>query len=293
MCVNTFSIKLPGSTTLSNQLLINNVRCDVAHSTDHTYLVHTHTQIHIKDILCIQVPIEPPLIEFLPYSMKVNGHNFIRKFSSFYLPTDSTEATIARFFNLVAPEYEDLIVPSLNKAVIHLLLEEIRERVERISKDFKILDYGIGTGLIQEVVDRHFKTDFGKVKVPVFGVDISQKMVDICRSKGLSVKRIVENRTGFPDGYFDGVLLSFVTQYFMDLSPFSEIFRILKPSGIIAFNLHVPEWNNIDRYKAHLEKIGFKRILLKRRTKSVCAKDYKIIYLVAKKPRKRGHLIMY
>jgi predicted TPR repeat methyltransferase len=99
----------------------------------------------------------------------------------------------------------------------------------------KLLDIGIGTGLSS----RNF-ADFG---LQIYGLDISHDMLEACRSKGFAsdLKFFdLQKKEPFPydDCYFDHVICCGVLHFLDDLDfLFSDIERILKKSGILAFTI--------------------------------------------------------
>lgn len=93
----------------------------------------------------------------------------------------------------------------------------------------RILDIGIGTGLLTERMPKG---------LALFGIDISPKMMDKVREKGLPV----ELRTGsfldipYQDGYFDGIVSTFAFHHLVPEEKekaYLEMHRVLKPGGYI------------------------------------------------------------
>ena len=94
-----------------------------------------------------------------------------------------------------------------------------------------LLDIGIGTGLGSVL--------FRKAGLKVFGMDISQDMLDACRSKGFTdVIRHDLKVTPYPYGSetMDMAVCVGVMIFFSDLSPiFEESARILRVGGLFVF----------------------------------------------------------
>jgi predicted TPR repeat methyltransferase len=94
-----------------------------------------------------------------------------------------------------------------------------------------ILDIGIGTGLGSVL--------FRKVGLKVYGMDVSQEMLDACRSKGFTnLKR--HDLTKLPYPYdsksLDLAVCVGVLNFFSDLSAvFGESARILRKGGLFVF----------------------------------------------------------
>ncbi len=105
---------------------------------------------------------------------------------------------------------------------------------EYIKQGDRLLDIGIGTGLAS--------INFARMGLRVHGIDHSEKMMDLCRSKGfadeLKVHDLNDIPFPYPDRYFDHVITSGVLQFFGELDPiFKEVARMIKPDGIFAFVL--------------------------------------------------------
>jgi predicted TPR repeat methyltransferase len=94
-----------------------------------------------------------------------------------------------------------------------------------------ILDIGIGTGLGSVL--------FHKAGLKVYGMDVSQKMLDTCRSKGLTNLKLHDLKsTPYPydAGCMDHAVCVGVLNFFSDLwTVFEEIARILRMGGLFVF----------------------------------------------------------
>ena len=105
---------------------------------------------------------------------------------------------------------------------------------EFVKPNEKILDLGIGTGLAS--------IQFSKIGLKVYGLDISEEMLNVCRIKsfaeGLKLYNLSSNRIPYDDGYFDHVICCGVFHFLSDLkNVFSEATRIMKEGGIFAFTI--------------------------------------------------------
>ncbi len=105
---------------------------------------------------------------------------------------------------------------------------------EYVSPHERLLDIGIGTGL--------GSIPFARVGLEVFGIDGSAEMLEICRSKDFAEDLREFDLRGMPlpysDGSFDDVICCGVFHLIGDLEPiFKEVFRVIKPGGIFAFNV--------------------------------------------------------
>ena len=97
-----------------------------------------------------------------------------------------------------------------------------------------LLDLGIGTGLAS--------IPFHKAGVKVYGLDASEEMLQVCRSKNFAVELEqfdLKNRPlPYPDDFFHHVISTGVFHEFGDLSSlFSETSRLLKKRGTFGFTI--------------------------------------------------------
>lgn len=94
-----------------------------------------------------------------------------------------------------------------------------------------ILDIGIGTGLGSVL--------FRKADLKVYGMDISEDMLDACRAKGFADLRrhdLNESPYPFDSENMDHAVCLGVFNFFRDLSPvFREVARILREGGLFVF----------------------------------------------------------
>lgn len=94
-----------------------------------------------------------------------------------------------------------------------------------------LLELGIGTGLGSSL--------FRKAGLNVHGMDISEKMLQACRDKGL--KNLTQHDLGnvpypFPDASMDHALCTGVLNFFADPSAiFRETSRIIRTEGTFTF----------------------------------------------------------
>jgi putative AdoMet-dependent methyltransferase len=107
------------------------------------------------------------------------------------------------------------------------ILDRVVELIE-FSPDAHVLDIGAGTGLLAERVTHS--------NIKLYGIDISEKMMDQIRKKGLRI----ELRTGhfldipFDDKQFECVVSTFAFHHVPDrlkVTAFDEMRRVMKPNG--------------------------------------------------------------
>ena len=128
---------------------------------------------------------------------------------------------------------------------------------ENVKKGEKLLDLGIGTGLSSE--------PFHKAGLVIYGVDISQEMLDACEQKGFTkeLKLFDLSKHPFPynDGQFDHIISVGVFNFFNDLNHFfSEARRLLAPNGTFGFTvvehkgdekIFIKKYENVDIFTYH------------------------------------------
>jgi len=130
------------------------------------------------------------------------------------------------FYNKIAYEWEGRINKSELKKRLKVVFEILVNNVPLKGKKF--LDVGCGLG--------YFSVRAGKLGARVYGIDIGDKLIDICRKKYPKGKFLVASgaRLPFKDNSFDVVLCTEVIEHVNSQKKvISEIFRVLKKDGYI------------------------------------------------------------
>jgi len=111
-----------------------------------------------------------------------------------------------------------------------------------IKKDLGVLDIGVGTGQASKI--------FVDQGVSVIGIDISEKMLSLARSK-YHYKKLIKYdieqglQNIFPKERFDIIVAIGILEFVKDMKKvLSEMKQLLKKGGIIAFTYEVYEPNN-------------------------------------------------
>jgi predicted TPR repeat methyltransferase len=117
---------------------------------------------------------------------------------------------------------------------------------EFVGGDEKLLDIGIGTGLAS--------IQFAQVGLKVYGLDISQEMLAVCRSKSFTeeLKRfnMIRGPIPYKDSFFNHVICCGVLHFISNLNKlFSEVKRVIRREGIFAFTI-APQETALD----HIEE---------------------------------------
>jgi len=109
---------------------------------------------------------------------------------------------------------------------------------EYLSPGDTVLDIGIGTGLSSYM--------FHKAGLRVYGVDGSEKMLDICREKGFAVELrlcdLAAERWPYENGQFENAIACGIFHFFKELDVFfKETSRVMKKDGTFSFTVMVSE----------------------------------------------------
>ena len=127
-----------------------------------------------------------------------------------------------KFVGLTPKSYEEL--SDRHRKVLEILS---RYRFERI------LDVGCGDGNFTALVGKACGAK------EVYGVDISEKGVEMAKKKGIKAFKVDvdEERLPFDDTYFDVVTALEVIEHLFDPDHFlEEVYRVLKPNGVFVLS---------------------------------------------------------
>jgi predicted TPR repeat methyltransferase len=127
--------------------------------------------------------------------------------------------------------------------VFGLLYEQIKEKT-------KLLDIGIGTGLCSQL--------FHRAGVEIFGLDNSEDLLSICKSKNISKNLVycdlLSDEIPFPNRSFDYVICGGVLHFFADLSLiFHKTIEKLKSGGFFLFTIFENHFNDDFIYKENID----------------------------------------
>ncbi len=120
-----------------------------------------------------------------------------------------------------------------------------------IGKMVNILDFGCGTGVLQEEFEKKFNAKG-------FGIDVSKKAINYCKKRGLSrIKLFNGKKIPFKSGYFNLITAIDVLEHIEDdLGALSEIKRVLKKGGlaILLVPAHPILWSTRDTNLHHVRR---------------------------------------
>ena len=105
-----------------------------------------------------------------------------------------------------------------------------------------VLDVGCGTGLTCRLLAQR---GFSQLD----GIDLSQEMIEVARERGI-YRNLLQGDVNEPlqleTGSYDGVVSSGTfTHGHVGPAPLDEIFRVLKPGGVLACTVHQDLWQSM------------------------------------------------
>jgi len=117
-----------------------------------------------------------------------------------------------------------------------------------------VLDVGCGTGLTCRLLAQR---GFSQLD----GIDLSQEMIEVARERGI-YRNLLQGDVNEPlqleTASYDGVVSSGTfTHGHVGPAPLEEIFRVLKPGGVLACTVHQDLWQSMgfeDRFAALVDE---------------------------------------
>jgi SAM-dependent methyltransferase len=187
----------------------------------------------------------------------------------FFIKIPSEEDLIANYNNY--PRTDDISPITIKR------YKELLKVLEKYRTNNKIIDIGCGNG--------HFLNEAKKQNWEAFGTEFTDKAVEICKSKGLSIQKGVLNVSNYEAGSFDCLIFIEVLEHINNpLEELEKFHYLLRKGGVLyittpnfnSFASKYLKWNwNCIEYPEHLcyytpktidaalSKAGFSKVDLK------------------------------
>jgi ubiquinone/menaquinone biosynthesis C-methylase UbiE len=116
----------------------------------------------------------------------------------------------------------------------HALIDDLEvDLVERYGSGKDVLECGVGTGLLLERIGRFARS--------ARGIDVSPRMLDRARARGLDVVEASVTAIPMPDAAFDVTCSFKVLAHVPDLGgALAEMARVTRPGGVVLAELYNP-----------------------------------------------------
>ena len=150
------------------------------------------------------------------------------------------EAGMVEFYRRWADDYDHQMLDELGYTSPALLAAQLREYLP--ATDAEIFDIGCGTGLTcVPLAERGYRN--------LDGIDLSPDMVRVAGQRGIYRELLVgdiNQPLERDDASYDGVICTGTfTHGHVGPGPLGEIFRILRPGGILACTVHKDLWESM------------------------------------------------
>jgi len=131
-------------------------------------------------------------------------------------------------YNIVAKEYDMYLIKELGYTAWRKWVRHVRGHFAR---DMSVLDVCCGTGLVGTTLLQNGFTN-------IHGVDLSQRMLDIAKSKNIykTLTRHDMNKPFLSNGTFDLVTCIGSLTYFDSKGILENIFSLTNPKGVIVLS---------------------------------------------------------
>lgn len=153
---------------------------------------------------------------------------------------------LAKQYNNFADDYSHLAHGQDYSMSNKYSKEVFYKHLDFVKPEAKLLDIGCGDGIDM----LHYQ----KLGAKVFGLDASEEMVAIAKNKlpNSEIKLGMLEDIPFEDNYFDIILSKYAIHISPDISPiFSEIYRVLKPNGIMMYLTKHPFRQYLERKESN------------------------------------------
>lgn len=153
---------------------------------------------------------------------------------------------VSHLFDGFASSFDNILY-ELNYRVPELIADTLKDNLKtKLFKKRRILDMGCGTGLCVEAMRKFFPNE------EYFGVDISERMLEVARRKEIYLELYQNDIVGFlqaDTNLYHAVIAGDVLTYIGDLRElFREVSRVVKFNGLICFSISKNTHNNNDYF---------------------------------------------
>lgn len=146
---------------------------------------------------------------------------------------------LKKFYEKWAEDYDRQMLGKLDYVSPRIIAEMMRCHLP--GKEARILDIGCGTGLTAQALHGHGYTS-------LHGIDLSEDMVRVAGKRGIYKELTTTDVTRplpFEDNGFDGAISSGTfTHGHVDAGCLEEIFRVIKPGGLLACTVNFDIWES-------------------------------------------------
>ena len=147
--------------------------------------------------------------------------------------------SMAHFYEKWADDYDRQMVDNLNYLSPNLIAQQLIKFLDE--KNVRILDVGCGTGLTSVLLHRQ-----GYAQID--GLDFSADMLRVAGERKI-YHRLIQADLNLPleieDNLYHAAISSGTfTHGHVGPEPLDEIFRILKPGGLLACTVHLDLWQS-------------------------------------------------
>jgi len=125
--------------------------------------------------------------------------------------------------------------------IYHIGRNRIKFILTHVPQDSHVLEVGCNSGGLLRLL-------YSENKCYCEGIDISPEMVKKALEKGLNCKVAAAEKLPYPDNRFECVVISEVLEHLYNpQETIDEIYRVLKPNGVIVGTVPHPESENSTR----------------------------------------------
>jgi ubiquinone/menaquinone biosynthesis C-methylase UbiE len=146
---------------------------------------------------------------------------------------DADRSLNQQYYDAFAPNYE-AERGNRRPGGYHELLDELEsDFVARFGRGRDVLEVGCGTGLVLERISKFARS--------ARGIDISPKMLELARARGLDVQVASATELPFPDASFDVACSFKVLAHIREIRrALAEMARVVRPRGYVIAEFYNP-----------------------------------------------------